>query len=89
MYMFSVVKGFQGTLSTLRNLLPNRSNSYYYKLDFLIVAIAGSIIGTIFFRPQDPLQALAAGLSWFGALSVLAKQNQPPPSEEQSTGGSK
>jgi len=71
MYIFSLFKGFEGATPALRKLFPNRSQVYYDRLDFLLVTVCGSIIGTIFFQPHDSLQGLSAGFGWVGALSVL------------------
>jgi uncharacterized membrane protein YbjE (DUF340 family) len=71
MYMFSLYKGFEGTTPALKRLMPNKTQVYYDRLDFLFVVVTGSIIGTIFFHPKDALQGLSAGFGWVGALSVL------------------
>jgi hypothetical protein len=82
MYVFSLFRGFTGSVPALQRLLPNRSTVFYDRLDFLILVFTGSIIGTIFFHPQDTLQALSAGFGWVGAINVL--MNQKP----QTSGGS-
>ncbi|SDF92222.1 hypothetical protein [Terriglobus roseus] len=71
MYMFSLYKGFAGTTPALRRLFPGKPDVFYDRLDFVVVAFTGSVIGTIFFHPQDALQSLSAGFGWVGALSVL------------------
>jgi hypothetical protein len=81
MYVFSLFKGFTGSVPALQRLLPNRSAVFYDRLDFLILVFTGSIVGTIFFHPQDTLQALSAGFGWVGAINVL--MNQKP----QTAGG--
>ena len=53
MYMFSLYKGFEGTTPALRRLIPGRSDVFYDRLDFLVVALTGTIVGTIFFHPRD------------------------------------
>ena len=77
MYMFSVYRGFQGAGPALKVLLPNRPQVLYDRIDFLFTVFAGSIIGTIYFHPPDPLHALFAGFGWVSALSILAKQKGP------------
>ena len=74
MYAFSLNKGFEGALPFLKRVLPGRSTVFYHRSDFFVVVVAGSVIGTIFFQPLSPLQALAAGFGWVGALNVLVKK---------------
>ena len=74
MYVFSLFKGFNGSVPALKRLLPNHADVFYDRLDFLILVFTGSIIGTIFFHPQDTLQALSAGFGWSGAINVLVSQ---------------
>lgn len=71
MYVFALNKGFEGAIPFLRRFFPNRTDTFYNRVDFFIVILAGSIIGTISFSPQSTLQALAAGFGWVGAMNVL------------------
>lgn len=82
LYLFSLSKGFQGSLPRLRHLVPGRSNVFYDRLDFLIVVLLGSIIGTVFFGPTNNLQALAAGFGWISAVNVLSSPKRGPAHEE-------
>ena len=74
MYVFSLNKGFDGAVGFLKKVFPGRTDSFYYRVDFLIVSFAGSIIGTIFFSPTNNLQVLAAGFGWVGTVNVLLHQ---------------
>ena len=71
MYVFQLNKGFEGALSFLRSILPNKSETFYRRVDFLVVTVAGSLIGVIIFEPRTPFQALAAGVGWVGAMNTL------------------
>jgi hypothetical protein len=71
MYVFALNKGFQGSVPFLKGFFPGRSETFYNRVDFFIVILAGSIIGTISFSPSSSLQALAAGFGWVGAMNVL------------------
>lgn len=71
MYVFSLNKGFHGSVDFLRKMFPEHSEVFYDRIDFFIVIFAGSVIGTIFFSPTNTLQALAAGFGWVGAINVL------------------
>jgi hypothetical protein len=74
MYLFASSKGRQSTVPRLRRLLPGKSDTFYYRTDFILVIIIGSAFGDIFFNPQAPIQALAAGCGWVGALNVLLER---------------
>ena len=74
MYIFSNQKGFQGTIAFLKKFFPKRTKLFYYRTDFFLVTIAGSIIGTIFFNPTSTIEALAAGFGWVGAINILMNE---------------
>jgi len=79
MYLFSLAKGFEGSKPALKRLFPGKSEVLYDRLDFIAIILTGSIVGTIFFRPLSPLQALAAGFGWTGAVNVLTSQRTERP----------
>lgn len=76
MYVFSLNKGFHGSVDFLRKMFPNHSPVFYDRIDFFIVVFAGSVIGTIFFSPTNTLQALAAGFGWVGAINILLSRKE-------------
>jgi hypothetical protein len=76
LYMFSLSKGFQGSGPVLKRLFPGRRPVFYDRMDFIIVIVFGSIIGTVFFVPATPPQALAAGFGWITAVNVLSHPSQ-------------
>lgn len=45
MYVFSLMKGFEGAATFLRRMIPDHQQVFYDRLDFVVVVIAGSIIG--------------------------------------------
>lgn len=79
MYVFSLNKGFEGAAAWLRKMLPGRAPVTYDRLDFLVVVIAGSIIGTISFSPASTFEALAAGFGWVGAMQILINRSIQDP----------
>lgn len=79
MYVFSLNKGFEGALAWLKRVFPGHGQVFYDRLDFIIVVIAGSVIGTISFSPTGTFEALAAGFGWVGAMQILI--NRPEPRE--------
>jgi uncharacterized membrane protein YbjE (DUF340 family) len=71
MYVFSLNQGFEGSVRWLKKMFPNRATVTYDRLDFLIVVLAGSLIGFISFNPSSAYEALAAGFGWVGSINVL------------------
>ena len=88
LYLFSLAKGFKGSTPVLRRLLPSRSDVFYDRLDFFVVIVFGSIIGSVFFVPSNPPQALAAGFGWIAAVNVLSSPGQPHRGPQTADGGS-
>jgi hypothetical protein len=76
MFLFSLAKGFEGSKPALKRLLPGKLEVLYDRLDFILIVRSGSIIGTIFFRPGNPLQALSAGFGWTSAVNILASKKR-------------
>lgn len=70
MYVFSLKKGFEGSISFLIKMFPERTNVFYDRLDFLVVTIMGSILGYLLLDPKQVHQALVAGLGWVSAVNV-------------------
>jgi len=75
LYLFSLQKGFVGSTPALKRLFPGKRDEVYARLDFLVVVFLGSIIGTVFFGPTTPVQALAAGFSWISAVNILTHRS--------------
>jgi hypothetical protein len=79
MYMFSTYKGFDNSINFLRRMVPDRTDTFYFRFDFILMSCVGTVIGLIAFSPTEIYQALAAGFGWTGALNVLLKAEPPPP----------
>ena len=86
MYVFTLHKGFDGSVPFLRRMFPGRRKVFYDRVDFLIMIFAGSVIGTIFFSPSNTLQALAAGFGWVGAINVLISQRHATADADEEEG---
>jgi len=71
MHVFQMNKGFNGTVEFLKSVFPGKSNVFYTRLDLLLVAVTGSLLGMIIFSPQSAISALAAGCGWVGGLNTL------------------
>lgn len=79
MYVFSTFKGFDNSINFLRRIVPNHSDTFYFRCDFVLMSFTGALIGLITFAPQGIYQALAAGFGWTGAMNVLLKTEPPRP----------
>ncbi len=71
MYMFSLHQGFEGAVSFLKRMFPNRAQVFYDRVDFIVVTLFGSFIGYIIFEPSNTAKALTAGLGWISAISII------------------
>jgi hypothetical protein len=80
MHILSLYKGHQGSMPFLKRLFPGHNAAFYYRVDFVLIVICGAVIGTISFGPSSPIQALAAGFGWGGAINTLT--NVPPTGKE-------
>ena len=81
--IFALFRDINSSIKFLRQFFPNRSNIFYNRANFCICAIIGSIIGFIFFSPQSPIGAMAAGFSWQGAITMMMTKEKNTPSKEQ------
>jgi hypothetical protein len=79
MYFFAAKNGLEGTIPRLQQLLPGRTETFYFRMDFVLVILLGPIVGLICFSPTNAFQALAAGCGWVSALNVLVQQKPTPP----------
>jgi len=76
MNIFSLHKGFKGAEEFLKTFWPGRSDRFYFRINFITVAVSGSIIGMIFYAPDSGLKSLVAGFSWVGALNTLMNRGE-------------
>lgn len=70
-YVLSNLKGFNNSEVFLRRFFPGKNDTFYIRLDFLIMCFAGAVIGTIVYAPGTVYQSLAAGVGWTGAMNIL------------------
>jgi hypothetical protein len=77
MYVFASHKGFDNSINFFKRMFPNHSETFYYRFDFVLMTVAGALIGLISFSPTGTYEALAAGFGWTGAMNVLLKTDPP------------
>ena len=70
-YIFSEQKGVNNSVRFLRNMLPCRSSAFYFRLEFLLSVVVGTCVGIILYSPKTEYQALAAGIGWTAAFTIL------------------
>jgi hypothetical protein len=74
-YVFTQQKGIKSSIRFLKDFLPRRSSAFYIRVDFIMSAIIGTCIGVILYSPTTEYQALAAGLGWTAAFSIMKAEN--------------
>jgi uncharacterized membrane protein YbjE (DUF340 family) len=75
-YVFSQQKGIKSSIRFLKGFFPRRSSAFYIRVDFILSVIIGTCIGAILHAPiTTEYQALAAGLGWTAAFSIIMAEN--------------
>lgn len=82
MQVFSLNKGFEGTVPFLKRITSKRrSAAFYARMDFFLTVFLGSFLGFIFFAPDNAQKALASGLGWVASVNVFLNRIEPPPDD--------
>jgi hypothetical protein len=68
-------KSFQGSKVFLRGVIPNQSDTFYNRLDFIVLPIIGTVLAVVLISPSDPKTGVFSGLSWSGSLLAMLKRN--------------
>ena len=66
---------FMGTKPFLEKMFPGKSITFYYRLDFIILPVIGSLLAYVLLDPESLKTSIFAGLSWSGTLIALLKKN--------------
>lgn len=67
---------FKGTKPFLQKMFPNKTDTFYFRFDFLILPIIGSLLAFVLLDPINIKTSIFAGLSWSGTLIALLKKNK-------------
>lgn len=67
-------KEFKGALTFLQKMFPNKSERFYFLLDFLIVPIIGALLGYYLLDPISTKASICAGLSWSSTITAFSKK---------------
>lgn len=71
-YFTLSLKVVNAKINHYKRLLPNRSDTFYNRIDFVFTIATGSLIGFVFFSPTTYIAALSAGFSWPAAYRALS-----------------
>jgi hypothetical protein len=66
---------FSGTRPFLEKILPNKSDTFYHRLDLVLLPIIGAILAFCLLDPNSAKSSIFAGLSWSGTITALLKKN--------------
>lgn len=65
---------FLGTKPFLERILPNKSDTFYYRMDFIILPLIGTILAYVLLDPDNVKSSIFSGLSWSGTLVALLQK---------------
>lgn len=82
-YVYSEQKQVKSSLQFLKKFFPDKSPAFYFRADFFMTAIVGTCIGLILYEPRNPYQALAAGIGWTAAFSIVKAERRSRATEIQ------
>ena len=75
-YMYSERKGLKTSRHFLTQMFPGYSDTFYFRCDFLLSAIIGTVIARILYVTDTEYQAFVAGLGWTAAFSIAIADRQ-------------
>jgi hypothetical protein len=75
-FIYSEQKGLKGSLNFWKKCFPGRTDAFYFRADFIMSALVGTGIGLILYSPQNPHQALAAGIGWTAAFNLVKAERK-------------
>lgn len=55
-------------------MFPNKKETFYVRIDFILLPIIGAVLSMVLLEPTNIKSALFAGLSWSGALMAVLRQ---------------
>ncbi|MGV0757231.1 hypothetical protein [Empedobacter brevis] len=66
---------FKGTIPFIKKLFPNKTETFYFRLDFFILPLIGALLAYVLLDPSSLKSSIFAGLSWSGTLIAMLKKN--------------
>jgi len=68
-------KDFKGTIPFLKKIIPYKSDTFYYRVDLIILPLIGTLIACMVIEPVNLKTSFFAGISWSGTLIALLTNN--------------
>ena len=62
---------FKGCQPFLKKMFPDKRDTFYVRLDFIILPIIGAVLSVVLLEPSNLKSAIFAGLNWSGSLMAL------------------
>jgi hypothetical protein len=87
-YVYSEQKELESSLRFLRRFFPNREDTFYFRADFFVTAVVGTCIGLLLYDPRNHYQALAAGIGWTAAFSIVKAEKGKRTAKKTQNNGS-
>lgn len=66
---------FKGTIPFVKKLLPDKFETIYFRIDFIILPVIGALLAYVLLDPTSLKASIFAGLSWSGTLIAMLKRN--------------
>lgn len=66
---------FKGTIPFVKSIFPDKSATFYSRLDFVILPVIGTLLAYVLLEPDNLKSSIFAGLSWSGTLIALLKRS--------------
>ena len=68
-------EGFKGTIPFMKRFFPSKSETFYFRIDSVVLPVIGALLACILLEPKGLKAAVFAGMSWSGALIAFLKRN--------------
>lgn len=56
-------------------MFPNKTDAFYFRVDFLLLPIIGALLAYVLLDPSSLKSSIFAGISWSGTLIAMLKRN--------------
>lgn len=67
---------FNGTIPFVKKVVPNKSDTFYFRMDFLLLPLIGALLAYVLLDPTSFKTSVFSGLSWSGTLIAMLKGNK-------------
>ncbi|SHF69544.1 hypothetical protein SAMN05444483_10280 [Salegentibacter echinorum] len=67
---------FKGTKPFLRKMFPDKKEAFYFRIDFILLPLIGSLLAFVLLEPMNLKTSLFSGLSWSGTLIAILKNKK-------------